>query len=123
MWWWQDDDFVKSMFSFCNFSFIQNFHSLPATSQQPTLKIALKFSSFLSPQIAPVVWFVSHCRSESGRDRYVRRLTQHIGVHIYGKAGGTQETSFVLPWIRPLRPLFLEFYILLNLFILTDSPA
>ena len=36
---------------------------------------------------APVVWFVSHCQSESGRDRYVRRLAQHIGVHVYGKCG------------------------------------
>ena len=36
---------------------------------------------------APVVWFVSHCHSESGRDRYVRKLSQYIGVHIYGKCG------------------------------------
>ena len=36
---------------------------------------------------APVVWFVSHCQSESGRDRFVRRLAQRIGVHVYGKCG------------------------------------
>ena len=36
-------------------------------------------------KIAPVIWFVSHCKSESGRDRYVRQLRNHIGVHIYGK--------------------------------------
>ena len=37
--------------------------------------------------LAPVVWFVSHCKSESGRDRYVRKLSQYIGVHVYGKCG------------------------------------
>lgn len=36
---------------------------------------------------APVIWFVSHCRSHSGRDRYVRRLAKRIGVHIYGGCG------------------------------------
>ena len=45
------------------------------------------FNSSVNAGVAPVVWFVSHCRSESGRDRYVRRLAQHIGVHIYGKCG------------------------------------
>ena len=34
-----------------------------------------------------MVWFVSHCHSESGRDRYVRRLAQLIGVHVYGRCG------------------------------------
>ena len=30
------------------------------------------FNSSANVGLAPVVWFVSHCRSESGRDRYVR---------------------------------------------------
>ena len=34
-----------------------------------------------------MVWFVSHCKSESGRDRYVRKLSKLIGVHVYGKCG------------------------------------
>jgi len=45
------------------------------------------FNSKENKDKAPIIWFVSHCKSESGRDRFVRKLSQHIGVHIYGKCG------------------------------------
>ena len=66
---------------------------------------AATWNSREKADLAPVVWwvvnpvawslgdccrFVSHCKSESGRDRYVRQLAQHIGVHVYGKCGDRQ---------------------------------
>ena len=48
------------------------------------------FNTTSNKQLAPVVWFVSHCQSESGRDRYVRQLAQHIGVDVYGKCGSRE---------------------------------
>lgn len=51
---------------------------------------ASNFNSSTNKNLAPVVWFVSHCHSESGRDRYVRQLSQYIGVHVYGKCGNRQ---------------------------------
>lgn len=35
----------------------------------------------------PVIWFVSNCRAKSGRLEYVKELSRHIGVDIYGKCG------------------------------------
>ena len=34
-----------------------------------------------------VAWFVSHCRTDSHRERYVRELQKYIPVDIYGKCG------------------------------------
>ncbi|XP_011688878.1 PREDICTED: alpha-(1,3)-fucosyltransferase C-like isoform X2 [Wasmannia auropunctata] len=35
----------------------------------------------------PVTWFVSNCDAKSGRLEYVKELSKHIGVDIYGKCG------------------------------------
>ena len=32
-------------------------------------------------------WFVSHCSTRSRREEYVKELTRHIPVHVYGKCG------------------------------------
>ena len=34
-----------------------------------------------------VAWFVSHCRTQSQREDYVRELRKFIGVDVYGKCG------------------------------------
>lgn len=34
-----------------------------------------------------VAWFVSHCNTTSKREEYVRELSQHVPVDIYGKCG------------------------------------
>ena len=34
-----------------------------------------------------VAWIVSHCNSESGRERYVNELSKHIEVDIFGSCG------------------------------------
>ncbi|KAK7788582.1 hypothetical protein R5R35_013315 [Gryllus longicercus] len=36
---------------------------------------------------ALVAWLVSHCRTPSRREDYVRALSQHIDVDVYGKCG------------------------------------
>ncbi|XP_053987777.1 alpha-(1,3)-fucosyltransferase C-like [Hylaeus volcanicus] len=35
----------------------------------------------------PVAWFVSNCKAKSGREEYVRELSSHISVDIYGDCG------------------------------------
>ncbi|KAG7201154.1 hypothetical protein KM043_003945 [Ampulex compressa] len=35
----------------------------------------------------PVTWFVSNCPAQSGRLEYVKELSRHIGVDIYGRCG------------------------------------
>ena len=37
--------------------------------------------------VSPIVWFVSHCGTPSGREKYVKILRDYIGVDIYGKCG------------------------------------
>merc|ERR1719270_365035 len=36
---------------------------------------------------SPIVWFVSHCKAHSGRDKYIAWLQRYIGVDVYGKCG------------------------------------
>ncbi|XP_003703821.2 alpha-(1,3)-fucosyltransferase C [Megachile rotundata] len=35
----------------------------------------------------PIVWFVSNCEAKSGRQEYVRELSRHIPVDVYGNCG------------------------------------
>ncbi|XP_011145101.2 alpha-(1,3)-fucosyltransferase C [Harpegnathos saltator] len=35
----------------------------------------------------PVTWFVSNCQAKSGRLEYVKELSKHIGVDVYGECG------------------------------------
>ena len=34
-----------------------------------------------------MVWFVSHCKTNSRREEYIAELSKHIHVDIYGKCG------------------------------------
>ena len=34
-----------------------------------------------------MVWFVSHCETDSKREKYIEELSKHIKVDIYGKCG------------------------------------
>ncbi|XP_017881592.1 alpha-(1,3)-fucosyltransferase C-like [Ceratina calcarata] len=35
----------------------------------------------------PIVWFVSNCMAESGREKYVNELAKYMQVDVYGKCG------------------------------------
>ncbi len=39
------------------------------------------------PKPKLVAWFVSHCRTYSGRELYVKELQKYIAVDIYGQCG------------------------------------
>ena len=40
--------------------------------------------------VSPIAWFVSHCSTRSGRERYIEYLQNYIGVDIFGKCGNYQ---------------------------------
>ena len=41
----------------------------------------------LANKTKDAAWVVSHCKAESKRDDYIRELSKHIGVDIYGACG------------------------------------
>ena len=45
----------------------------------------------------PIAWFVSNCRSHSGREEYVARLQQHIVVDVYGECGPLRCPAHTTP--------------------------
>ena len=40
--------------------------------------------------VSPIVWFVSHCKTQSGREQYISRLQKQIVVDIFGRCGHFQ---------------------------------
>ena len=50
----------------------------------PTLGSEFNFAGGKSKKIA---WVVSHCKTQSGRERYVNELKKYIDVDIFGKCG------------------------------------
>ena len=59
----------------------------PDFSTQKNIFLAENFQAGQVGRLAPVVWFVSHCKDYNGRMKYVRRLQRYIGVDIYGDCG------------------------------------
>lgn len=53
------------------------------------------FSSIFSRKQKSVAWLVSHCKTSSGRENYVRELARYIDVDIYGSCGNKQCPSKV----------------------------
>jgi hypothetical protein len=45
------------------------------------------FQDYAQNKTELVAWMVSICRSQSDREKYVKELSKHIPVHIYGECG------------------------------------
>ena len=60
-------------------------HKLPSHQRRNTSEIYQKAQSF--PKKKMVAWFVSHCKTSSDRESYVKELQKYIDVDIYGACG------------------------------------
>ena len=58
----------------------------------------LKEVNYASGKKKNVMWFVSHCKTKSKREEYVRELRKYIDVDIYGKCGNL--TCGNVPWLK-----------------------
>ncbi|KAK0094692.1 hypothetical protein PV326_010292 [Microctonus aethiopoides] len=47
----------------------------------------IKDTEWIKGKTKTAVWFVSNCRSKSGREKYVEELEKYIDVDIYGRCG------------------------------------
>lgn len=47
----------------------------------------IKDTEWIKRKTKIAVWFVSNCRSKSGREKYVEELKKYIDVDIYGQCG------------------------------------
>ena len=36
-----------------------------------------------------IVWYVSHCKTDSKREDYILKLSKYLPIHIYGKCGNS----------------------------------
>ena len=52
-----------------------------------TCNNCLPDSTLLNKKTKHIIWFVSHCQTLSKRERYVRKLSKHISIDIYGACG------------------------------------
>ncbi|GFO10477.1 glycoprotein 3-alpha-l-fucosyltransferase a-like, partial [Plakobranchus ocellatus] len=48
---------------------------------------AKNYTEIVARKTKKVAWFVSHCRTESKREKYVAELQKYISVDIYGACG------------------------------------
>lgn len=50
-------------------------------------KITINYESIFEAKTGQVVWFVSDCHTDGGRESYVLELSKYVSVDVYGKCG------------------------------------
>ncbi|GFO43096.1 alpha-(1,3)-fucosyltransferase c-like [Plakobranchus ocellatus] len=55
--------------------------------RRPVALAAKNYTEIVARKTKKVAWFVSHCRTESEREKYVAELQKYISVDIYGACG------------------------------------
>lgn len=67
---------------------LSSFYSYP-TNVSTMSRIHLKTTARVNfaSKTKMIAWFVSHCKTASGREDYVRELSKYVPVDIYGKCG------------------------------------
>ena len=54
-------------------------------------KVELEIKHIVQSKTRQVLWMVSHCKSRSLRESYVRKLTKYVPIDVYGICGSEEE--------------------------------
>eukprot|EP01129_Flabellula_baltica_P005570 TRINITY_DN202_c0_g1_i1.p1 TRINITY_DN202_c0_g1~~TRINITY_DN202_c0_g1_i1.p1 ORF type:complete len:430 (+),score=69.96 TRINITY_DN202_c0_g1_i1:12-1301(+) len=77
-------DFVSTYRLDCGVTPLQSIFSWKSVDNDLLERMKDKIDFSLKDDKLPVFWAARNCKTRSGRENYMRKLTEHVGVSIYG---------------------------------------